>query len=64
MGLKLVRDTSICPFCGSDDVHYHGLDDGGGDDGESIVTMYKCETCQAIADINDFDYMETEEADE
>lgn len=39
-----------CPFCGSVNTFYAGVDDGGGDYGESVCDTYRCEDCD-----NDFD---------
>lgn len=36
-----------CKFCGSENVSYVGLDDGGGDYGDSVVSIFYCEDCQS-----------------
>lgn len=35
----------ICKQCGSDQVEYHGIDDGGGDYGLSTCDQYECLDC-------------------
>lgn len=36
-----------CKYCGSDVVDYVGIDDGGGDYGESVCDQYECLECGA-----------------
>lgn len=35
----------LCPYCGSDHVEYHGVDDGGGDYGNAVCDQYECLNC-------------------
>ncbi len=34
-----------CPDCGSEDVEYIGIDDGGGDYGDCLVDLWYCVHC-------------------
>lgn len=34
-----------CRYCGSEDVRYLGIDDGGGDYGDSFVNIFHCDGC-------------------
>jgi len=34
-----------CVYCGSEEVEYTGLDDGGGDFGSSVCDQYHCLAC-------------------
>jgi len=42
--------TVQCPYCGSEDVYFSGVDDGGGDYGDSLCDLYECQGC-----LNDFE---------
>ena len=35
----------ICPYCGSEDVSYIGMEDGGGDYGNAVTEMWRCGDC-------------------
>lgn len=35
----------ICPYCGSDELEYLGIEDGGGDYGDSLTDEWKCYGC-------------------
>lgn len=34
-----------CPYCGSEDVTYTGMDDGGGDYGDQVCDQFRCNHC-------------------
>ena len=34
-----------CPYCGSNEVEYHGADDGGGDYVSSVCDEFECFHC-------------------
>lgn len=34
-----------CPYCGSEDVRELGYEDGGGDYGEAVTLVYRCNEC-------------------
>ncbi len=34
-----------CPYCGLDHLEYIGIDDGGGDYGDSVVDVWHCLDC-------------------
>lgn len=44
-----------CRICGSD-MEYKGVDDGGGDYGESICEQWECLNCGSWDEINCVDY--------
>lgn len=44
---ELPDDQELCPVCGSSNVSYHGMDDGGGIYGESVCDQWRCEVCNA-----------------
>lgn len=41
-----------CRYCGSDEVDYLGVDDGGGDYGDSVCDQYECLECGAMFEAN------------
>lgn len=41
---------TLCPYCGSEEVYFTGVDDGGGDYGDSVCDQYECQEC-----FNDFE---------
>lgn len=45
-----------CPYCGSKNVEYRGLDDGGGDFGTSIIVLYRCDECGTHFEDDVYDY--------
>jgi hypothetical protein len=34
-----------CRYCGSENVSYIGIDDGGGEYGDSVVSIFHCDDC-------------------
>ena len=46
----------LCPYCGNDRGSYHGIDDGGGDFGTSLVEVYECLDCGSFFDVDVYDY--------
>jgi DNA-directed RNA polymerase subunit RPC12/RpoP len=44
-----------CPYCGSDAVQYDGIQDGGGDYGESVCDEYECLECGAMFEMDCWD---------
>lgn len=36
----------VCEYCGSEDVEYTGVDDGGGDYGTSVCDQFHCNHCE------------------
>lgn len=43
-----------CPECGSREVYFRGWNDGGGDYGENLIEVLKCEDCGAIVYGDDY----------
>lgn len=41
------RARTTCPVCGSEDVNLQGVDDGGGDYGDSVCDQYHCWNCDS-----------------
>lgn len=41
-------EVKICPYCGSESIEYFGLDDGGGDYGETVEEYWLCLACVLI----------------
>lgn len=41
-----------CPYCGSDEVEYHGVTNDGGDYGESLCDEFGCLACGAWFEAN------------
>lgn len=40
----------MCNYCGSENTEYRGIDDGGGDYGDSICDVYHCHDCDMYFD--------------
>ena len=58
-----------CPYCGSKDLTYLGIDDGAGDYGESLEDLYRClecgEYCNLLRDdLETLERVETETEEE
>jgi len=57
----LKRDTRTCPYCDSEEIEYLGLEDGGGDFGDSVTETYKCLECNAHLERSDFDFVDEDD---
>jgi hypothetical protein len=42
-----------CKYCGSENVSYIGVDDGGGDYGDSLVSIFYCDDCELYIEEKD-----------
>lgn len=44
-----------CPYCGSTNVEYMGIEDGAGEYGELVVDTYRCRDCAMRFDGYEYD---------
>jgi len=53
-----------CPFCGAEEIRELGYEDGGGDYGESLTLMWKCNICGEVWEEQDQAFVTTTGDDE
>ncbi len=54
-----------CPYCGSKDLEYRGVDGGCGDYGDELADIFHCLNCRATVEMTESDWpLEDEEDNE